>query len=233
LHSLLLLRLPLPQYHRLLAGLHTNTSVTDLRIGHLFDDNGAVWISDLLRYKKDIASFSIVDCRISFTRNLPLMCGQRNLHTLDCSHCRTGDNILLFNDEECTQLFVDNVLVSPTLKEVHILACGVSELNRPLMAGFHKNTTLVELSGGDAAFHLVIDPILRRSGYLVHVHELLGTTSTFPAGGLVGENVAAQPTIPPPCSLWATVMTKLGKGSQGSSPVFTILRDRLATWIPP
>ena len=106
------------------------------------------------------------------------------------------------------------------------------------MAGIHKNTSLVELWGGDAASRLFIDSILLRNVHLGHVHSMLrSTASTFPATrAVVGENVAVvQPsTIPPPCSLWASAMAKAGQGTtKGSSPVFTILQDRLATLIPP
>jgi hypothetical protein len=109
------------------------------------------------------------------------------------------------------------------------------------MAAIHKNTTIVELLSDhdevthhDEAIRAFVKPILQRNVYLGHVHGMLGTATltTSPAAG-VDEIVAVPPTMPPPCGLWATVMAKVGQGTQGSSPVYTVFRDRLATWIAP
>jgi hypothetical protein len=103
------------------------------------------------------------------------------------------------------------------------------------MAGFHKNTTIVEHHGNiDATTRLFIDPILRRNVYLGHVHDML---STMPAGR-GRDDIVVEPTIPPPCGLWPAVMAKVGQHDDddnrlGATSVFAILRDRLATWIPP
>jgi hypothetical protein len=185
------------------------------------------------------------DCRSPFTQILPLLREQPYLQSLGFNHCRTCSDVLLFNDPEFTQLFVGNVLLSPppALKSLILNGCGLSLENRSFMTGFHKNTTIVELTSRDhdAATRLFIDPILRRNRYLGHVHGMLVAktaattttllpTSTLPAA--VDEDIVA-PTIPPACSLWPRVLAKVGQGPQGSSPVFMIFRDRLATWIPP
>jgi hypothetical protein len=74
------------------------------------------------------------------------------------------------------------------------------------------------------------NPLLRRNRYLSHVNVMLETTTS---STLHHEAAIAPPSIPPPGSLWSTVLSKVGHGPQGASPVYTILCDRLATWIPP
>jgi hypothetical protein len=173
------------------------------------------------------------------TQILPLLRGQPKLTSLAFDGFRIKNGLfLLFEDPESTQVFVDNILLSPptALMTLSLYGCGISLENRPLMAAFHKNTTIVELGVDyDDATRLFIVPILQRNRYLGHVHDMLGTrkpatmllpTATLPA-------VVAPNTIPPPCGLWATVLAKVGHGAQGASPVFTILSDRLATWMEP
>jgi hypothetical protein len=82
-----------------------------------------------------------------------------------------------------------------------------------------------------------MDPIMRRNRYLHHVHDMLTgavvtTTTTTTTTMQVSTTLLTLP--PPPCSLWATVLGKVGlNGTQGATPVYTFLRDRLATWITP
>jgi hypothetical protein len=260
LHDIWSWNLPDQQTRRLLAALHTNRSVKKLCIYKLLDNEGASWSANLLLHKTDIAylHFHFQLCRFPLKQILPLLRGQPHLKKLifinsnddpvdpegddddDDDDESLDDDLLLFNDPEFTQLFVDNVLLRPprTLKTLCLDSCGVSLENQPLMAGFHKNTTIVELSSEhDAAIRRYIDPIMRRNRYLEHGHGLLGRTttpSTFPptAAGLDERAAIVAPTTP--LGLWATVLEKVGRNdTQGSSPVFTILCNRLATWIPP
>jgi hypothetical protein len=212
--------LPPRQVHRLLEALHTNRSVKELRIFNLQqDDDAASRIADLLRHKTDSTVLDLRSCRLSFAQIFPLLRGQPHLKTLMFCICRTNSNgSLLFNDPECTQLFVDNVLLSPppTLQTLYFHGCVASVHNQPLMAGLHKNTTITRGDYGD---------ILQRNVYLGHVHGMLGTTRTptpLAAVGAAGNVIVAAPTIPPPCGLWATVMAKVGHGTHGATPVFTI-----------
>jgi hypothetical protein len=235
--QLWLYNLPHQQVFRLLEALHTNRSVKDLRIGRLNNDIGASWIVDLLCHKRDFTTIHLGYCCFPFTQILPLLRGQLNLTTLTLSGCRISAGQFLFNDPESTQLFVDNVLMSPStaIKTLCLEHCGVNLENGPLMAGFHQNTTLFGLTSRahDATIRLFIDPILRRNCYLENVHDMLGTRS-WPGAAAAGQNIAAVNTTPPPGSIWPTVLAKVGRnGTQGASPVFTILQDRLVTWIEP
>jgi Leucine Rich repeat len=231
LQSLRLWNLPPRQSHRLLEALHTNRSVKELCISSLKGDEGASCIADLLRHKKDFMELHLFNCCFPFTQILPLLRGQPNLKCLDLNSCCIGDNnIALFKDPQFTQLFVDFILLSPstTIKTLYLRYCGVSLENQPLMTAFHKNTCIVKLAihRRDAATRRYIEPILQRNVHLDHVRDLLlGTTTTF------GDEIVVAPTIPPPCGIWATVMARVGQGTQGATPVFTILLDLLATWI--
>jgi hypothetical protein len=165
---------------------------------------------------------------LSTYENSSFTAGTIELELTAIVSCRINNGILLFKDQESTQRFVDNISspdLTTSLKTLWIQDCGVSVTNQPLMAGIHKNTTLLELGlvGGDAATRRFIEPILVRSRDLGHVHNMLvgantttlplpSSSTTFPAG--VGEiAIVATPTIPPPCGLWATVMAKVGKGT--------------------
>jgi hypothetical protein len=229
--------LPLRQVRRLLEALYTNRSVKALRIHGLKGDEGALWVADLLRHKIDFTALGFWRCRFSFAQILPLLRERPNLTAVAFDSCHVNnEDVLLFNEHEFTLLFVDIVLVSPssTIKTLYLDRCGVNLENGPLMAGFHQNTTVVEITSyhGDE-FRLFIDPILRRNRYLEHIHDMLGTRSWL-AAAAAGQNIAAVNAIPPPCSIWPTVLAKVGRnGTQGASPVFTILQDRLVTWIEP
>jgi hypothetical protein len=99
------------------------------------------------------------------------------------------------------------------------------------MTAFRANVSLVAVSHYfPHGFLLSRDPrliaILERNKHLMKLDCLLGTPSTMPP-----MTNAPTLTIPPPCGLWAPVLAKVGKGSEGSSPVFKILCNRLATWI--
>jgi hypothetical protein len=233
--------LPYQQVHRLLTALHTNRSVKNTTIYRLQESKGALWIAELLCHKADFSMLHVLDCCFPFKKILPLLSnGQPSLKSRSFEDCRISSDILMFNDQDSSQLFVDNVLLTPStiLQKLLVANCGVSADNRPLMAGFHKNTTLVEVETdhNDDATRLFMDPILQRNVFMGFVHEVLGTTrpTTF-LDGVVGEDIDIAPTntLPPPCSLWPTVLAKVGQGTQGASPVFTILQDRLVTWIPP
>jgi hypothetical protein len=205
----------------------------------LHDDEGAVWIADLLRHKTNFTAIHLAFCLFPMTQILPLLRGCTFLETLVVSGYDNGDdNMVLFNDPANTQLFVSNVLLAPgtNLKTLCLHHCGVSLENRPLMSGFHKNTTLIVVIGDhDDATQYFLYTILRRNIFLGHIHDMLGTTTTMlrSSSAGVGEVIAASPTVPPPCGLWPIVLAKVGQGTQGATPVFTILRDRLATWMEP
>jgi hypothetical protein len=240
LETLYLSGLQPQHFRRLLSSLYTNRSVKNLRIDCLRDHEGASWIADLLRHKTDFTAVRFHDCRLPFTQILPLLPGQPNLQSLALSYC-----IIDFNDPLSIQLFVDNILLTPTptVKTLSLPTCNLSLENKPLMAGFHKNTTIIEVSVYNAATRRLFEPILRRNVYLGHVHGMLGTTSSstvFPPANHAGHDdeeetaIVAIPTTPPPRGLWPTVMAKVGQCThQGATPVFAILRDRLATWIDP
>jgi hypothetical protein len=57
LRSLCLWQWPPQQVRCLLQALHTNRSVKHLTIGFLEDKEGALWIADLLRHKKDFYKY--------------------------------------------------------------------------------------------------------------------------------------------------------------------------------
>jgi hypothetical protein len=234
LHTLDWWNLPPQQVRRLLEALHTNRSVKKLVIGNLQSNDAAFWITDLLRHKKDFTEFQFGLCRFPFTQILPLLGGQPNLRSLAFS------DLSLFDDPESTQLFVDNVLFSPytTLKTLYFQNGGVSLKNQPLMAAFHKNTTLLELSSQFyTSFGLFIAPILRRNRNLELVHDMLGTTSasTEQTPPPCSSSSSSSITVPPPCGIWPAVMAKVGQDykSLGATPVLVILCNRLATWITP
>jgi hypothetical protein len=96
-----------------------------------------------------------------------------------------------------------------------------------------------------SATRLFIDSILRRNKYLGLVRGLLGTRATttpllLPTTSMTtlpttsGSTAGEEPSIPPPCGLWANGLATVGRqDSHGATPVFTILSDRLATWIEP
>jgi hypothetical protein len=245
LHALCLWNLPPRQARHLLAALRTNRFVKKLYICKLRDDNGASWIVDLLRHKTDFTHVRFYRCGFPFTQILPLLGhGQPNLTSLAFDDCRissSSNGLNLFSDPESTQLFVDNVLLSPlaSLKRFVIANCGVSVDNRLLlMVGFHKNTTIVEPWTNNAEINRFLYPIARRNRNLVHLHGgMLGTTSYSSASSTtssLSETTTTRIIPPPPCSLWPTVLAKVGQGnSQGETPVYTILCNRLATWICP
>jgi hypothetical protein len=240
LHSLYLATLPPRQARSLLEALHTNRSVKKLVICNLQDDDAALWIADLLRCKTDFTSLYFSFFRFPLMQILPLLRGQPSLKSLGLCDCCSR----LFNDPESTQLFVDNVLLSPrnnTLEKLMLSGCGVSLENRPLMAGFHKNTTIVELPRFfETAARPFLAPILRRNRNLRRVDAMLGernvAMTALAVGAVVGYEMV-EPSTPPPCGLWPAVMAKVGEqignNSLGATPVYAILRSLLATWIVP
>jgi hypothetical protein len=194
--------LPPPQVRRLLEALHTNRSVKALRISSLKGDEGALWVADLLRHKADFTELGFYWCRFSFTQILPLLREQRNLTVVAFDSCHVNnEDVLLFNDPEFTLLFINNILLSPrtrnTVKELWVSRCGMTMKNRPLIAGIHKNTTLLEFGtgNGDDATTLFIGPTMRRNLYLGHIRGMLGTTSI---GQRYRANIALPPPLPPP-----------------------------------
>jgi hypothetical protein len=227
-----LLFLPRRQFRRLLESLHTNRSVKELCIQGLQDNEAALWIADLLRHKTDFMDIGFYHCCFPFTQIFPQLHGQSNLKDPALYSCRINtDELFLFHDPETAQLFVDNILPSSTLEKLWITDCGDITENRPLMTVIHQNTSIVRLLFDGHAF---LTTITKRYICLGHVHVMLGTrtTTTLPGAATVGD-VIVVPTIPPPCGLWPTVLATVGQGNQGATLVFTILRDRLATWMAP
>ena len=162
------------------------------------------------------------------------MRGQRKLQKLQLFWCRdTRSGLLLFDDPEITQLFIDNVLLSPStaIKNLMLDSCGATSENQPLMAGFHKNTTLLECSDDDTAFRRFNDAILRRNKHLVQIKAMLGTSLDDDSSSSSREHPTANSTttISPPTGLWPTVLAMVGECRQGATPVYSILCNRLAT----
>jgi hypothetical protein len=175
----------------LLAALHTKRSVKVLSTCSLQDNDAAVWIADLLRHKTDFTRIRFLRCCFPFSQMLPLLRGQPSLKALAFCNCHIGDNILLFSDTEFTQLFAEIVLLpssttatattttTTALKELALLFCSVTMDNRPLMAAFHKNTTIVEFkieNHDDDEIHHFLSPIAVRNKHLVHLNAMLGTS---------------------------------------------------------
>jgi hypothetical protein len=71
--------LPDQQARRLLEALHTNRYVKELCIFNLKNNEGALWIADLLRHKTDIVTLEFRRCRFSLARILPFLHGQTAL----------------------------------------------------------------------------------------------------------------------------------------------------------
>jgi hypothetical protein len=102
-----------------------------------------------------------------------------------------------------------------------------------IMTAFRQSVSIVEVSQRFEAFlsnDSRLKPIITRNKRLEKLDSLLGRTRR-------STTVAANPntrTLPPPCDgLWAPVLAKVGQGREGSSPVFKILCNRLATWVVP
>jgi hypothetical protein len=107
------------------------------------------------------------------------------------------------------------------------------------MDAFHKNTAPIKIFGAD---HDFIRPIERRNRFLIHIRAMLGgapstrrlpNTSSLSTMLVVPSKstppVSILPPLPRDDGLWPTILAEVGKGSQGSTPVFTILNRRLAT----
>jgi hypothetical protein len=150
---------------RLLAAVQNNGS-SKVKKPHIdgygymdLDESGtssSAGLADLLRHKTDhFTHIMLQDCVLPFQHILPLLRGQSKLTSLHLDYCyriRNRANYYedpvqhLFRDPECTQLFVDNVLTCTTskIKYLGVYGCGMRK-NRPLMDGFHKNTTLLRV----------------------------------------------------------------------------------------
>jgi hypothetical protein len=134
-----------------LEALHTNRSVTissPAILKKLKEFHGKPTCCVTKKTLQDF--FCSTVCHVPIAPILPLLnnAGQPNLKELGLDQCCNNSNgLLLFQDPESTQLFVDNVLVSPStaIKKLYLSSCGLSLENQPLMAGFHKNTTIVEM----------------------------------------------------------------------------------------
>lgn len=97
--------------------------------------------------------------------------------------------------------------------------------NQPLMTALYKNTSITQVATNDETGPY-INPILIRNRRLAQVDGLLRpTTTTAVSGGSSARNNNMIPN-----SLWSWVLANVGEGSQGATPVFKILCDRLATW---
>ena len=149
----------------------------------------------------------------------------------------------MFDDLEFTELFINNVLFGPSCPPLEILDVRGSWSNQPLMDAFHKNTAPIEIFAAD---HDFIRPIERRNRFLVHIRAHVGWcpvdkkathTSSLSTMPVVPSKstppVSILPPLPRNDGLWPTILAEVGKGSQGSTPVFTILNSRLATWMEP
>jgi hypothetical protein len=106
-----------------------------------------------------------------------------------------------------------------------------------LMTAFRQNVSIVKIA--DQSHTRFSDdprlgPILTRNQQLVQLDSMLGTTTTTEgtnASNATTTSTAAMAPSTPRDGLWALVLAKVGQGSDGGSPVFKILRNRLATWI--
>jgi hypothetical protein len=105
--------------------------------------------------------------------------------------------------------------------------------DRALMSAFCKNTSIIEL------WHTMIDyetsrriaPIFRRNQHLWHVHGLLRPATTAMATTATATTPSLLLLHQPSCGLWPRALAMVGQDSHGSTPVFEVLRDRLACWI--
>jgi hypothetical protein len=81
--------LPQQQFRRLLESLHTNTSIKELQICHVQDDEELSWISNLLQRKTDFTYLRFWDCRIA---NIALLLshGFTQLRKLESVVCAIG-----------------------------------------------------------------------------------------------------------------------------------------------
>jgi hypothetical protein len=86
---------------------------------------------------------------------------------------------------------------------------------KPMLTALEKNTGIVHIIS-NAETRLCIAPVMQRNRHLARIRccsvHAESSSATFP---------------------WTRVLAKVGHGSQGATPVFTILCDRLATWIHP
>lgn len=88
--------------------------------------------------------------------------------------------------------------------------------NQPLlMTSLVKNTSIVHITSNTET-RPSITPILQRNRHLAHIRCCIGNAES---------SIANFP--------WTRVLAKAGQGSQSATPVFTILCDRLATWVHP
>jgi hypothetical protein len=112
---------------RLLLASHTNVSVKELCICGNKQDEGASWIADLLRNKRDFTLIGFADCCFPFTQTLSFLRGQADLKVLYFSQCRINRDLLLFNDTDFTQLFINNILLSPFTNVETLVLDGCDE----------------------------------------------------------------------------------------------------------
>jgi hypothetical protein len=123
---------PPQQIRRLLEALRENTSVNVLCICELQYHEGAFWIADMLRRKTKFVTIHLYKTRFALTHILPFLLSKgqpHHLKALGLCDCRIKNNGLLqFEDPESTQLFVDNVLMSPStaITSLYLFSRGLS-----------------------------------------------------------------------------------------------------------
>jgi hypothetical protein len=105
--------------------------------------------------------------------------------TLLYCHNRSSGH-LLFDDPECTRLFVDHMLMSPrtAVQRLDFADCAAfafTKYRRPLKADIRQNTTMVELiSDFRFSSRRFIQTILQRNLHSSHVHDMLRMTTMLP-----------------------------------------------------
>jgi hypothetical protein len=142
----------------------TDPSIKRFCIYSLQDHQGALWIADLLHHKTRF--YRILHLRMPlfpFTQILPCLRGQPHLQELKLAFCCIRNHFSLFHDPECTQLFVDNVLLAPSannLKRLLVVDCGMTMDNQPLLTGLLKNISLLFTLGLSKKLIVSIFPLL-------------------------------------------------------------------------
>jgi hypothetical protein len=103
-------------------------------------------------------------------------------------------------------------------------------LSRPIVkipAGSHHS-----IDPGKEELLKFLLTFLNRKKYLVLIQEMLGTVSHLPSTSVAGGNRNTNAVAPPVShSQWPRVLTKVGRGKEGGSPVFMVLQAHLASWL--
>jgi hypothetical protein len=100
--------------------------------------------------------------------------------------------------------------------------CFRNPIRDQLSESMPKNTSMVQLTVGDAQYHnSLIAPLFldRNEGFFTYAHDLL-RPATASKGCENSSSISA--------SVWAPTLTADGQVSLGASPVFIILREQLS-----